>query len=162
MTNLVQVILFEIDCAIFYTNLHELFRQFTSWTNWVNSGKFMDNCWLSCQVMADMKKAYNDLIIINPYLEYLYFLTKRKLCTKSWARFLILWEVRKEGENLKNQTLYAFRHPLMLVEIFTRFLFWLLILWGNTVCAINLSLPSSIFFRYFVYFVKDFSFFSVC
>ena len=39
-----QVILFEIDCAIFYTNLHELFGQFISWTNWVNSGKFMDNC----------------------------------------------------------------------------------------------------------------------
>ena len=34
----VQVILFEIDCAIFYTN--ELFSQFVSWTNWVNSGKF--------------------------------------------------------------------------------------------------------------------------
>ena len=27
---LVQVILFEIDCAIFYTNLHELFCQFIS------------------------------------------------------------------------------------------------------------------------------------
>ena len=51
-----QVILFEIDCAIFYTNLHELFCQFISWTNWVNSGKFMDKCWISCQVMADMKK----------------------------------------------------------------------------------------------------------
>ena len=25
-----QVILFEIDCAIFYTNLHELFCQFKS------------------------------------------------------------------------------------------------------------------------------------
>ena len=49
-----QVILFEIDCAIFYTNLHELFCQFRSWTNWVNSGKFMDNCWIWCQVMADM------------------------------------------------------------------------------------------------------------
>ena len=34
-----QVILFVIDCAIFYTNLHELLRQFKSWTNWVNSGK---------------------------------------------------------------------------------------------------------------------------
>ena len=33
---------FEIDCAIFYTNLHELFCQFISWTIWVNSGKFMD------------------------------------------------------------------------------------------------------------------------
>ena len=42
---LIQVILFEIDCAIFYTNLHELFCQFISWTNWVNSGKFMVNCW---------------------------------------------------------------------------------------------------------------------
>ena len=28
--NLLQVILFEIDCAIFYTNLHELFCQFIS------------------------------------------------------------------------------------------------------------------------------------
>ena len=63
----IQVILFEIDCAIFYTNLHELFCQFISWTNWVNSGKFMDNCWISCQVMADMKKVYDDLIIINLY-----------------------------------------------------------------------------------------------
>ena len=62
---LVQVILFEINCKIFYTNLHELFCQFISWTNWVNSGKFMDNCWISCQVMADMKKVYKDLIIMN-------------------------------------------------------------------------------------------------
>ena len=56
----------KIDCAIFYTNLlHELFCQFISWTNWVNSGKFMDNCWISCQVMTDMKKVYDDLIIFN-------------------------------------------------------------------------------------------------
>ena len=25
----------------------------------------MDNCWISCQVMADMRKVYEDLIIIN-------------------------------------------------------------------------------------------------
>ena len=49
---LYQVILFEIDCAIFDTNLHQLFCQFRSWTNWVNSGKFMDNWWISCQVTA--------------------------------------------------------------------------------------------------------------
>ena len=48
--------------------LHELFCQFINWTNWVNSGKFMDNCWITCQVMADMKKVYNDLIIINLYV----------------------------------------------------------------------------------------------
>ena len=59
-----QVILFEIN---FYTNLHELFGQFISWTIWVNSGKFMDNCWISCQAMADMKKVHDDLIIINLY-----------------------------------------------------------------------------------------------
>ena len=64
-TILLQVIIFEIDCAIFYTNLHDFFCQFISWTNWVNSGKFMNNCWISCQVMADMKKVYDDLIIIN-------------------------------------------------------------------------------------------------
>ena len=27
----------------------------------------MDNCCISCQVMADMKKVYDDLIIINLY-----------------------------------------------------------------------------------------------
>ena len=50
-----QVILYEIDWAIFYTNLHELFCKFISWTNWGNFDKFMDNWWISCQVMADMK-----------------------------------------------------------------------------------------------------------
>ena len=54
----------------FYTNLHELFCQFISWTNWVNPGKFMDNCWISCQVMDDMEKLYKDLIIINLYLHF--------------------------------------------------------------------------------------------
>ena len=39
-STMVQVILFEI----FYTNLHELFCQFISRTNWVSSSKFMDNC----------------------------------------------------------------------------------------------------------------------
>ena len=34
-----QVILFEIDCAIFYTNFHELFCHFISWTKFGNSGK---------------------------------------------------------------------------------------------------------------------------
>ena len=93
----VQVILFEIDCAIFYTNLHELFCQFISWTNWVNSGKFMDNCWISCQVMADMKKVYDDLIIIN-----LYHMRSAKahddlaifLNVKIYI-FLVLWKTEK-------------------------------------------------------------------
>ena len=48
----------------------------------------MDNVWILCQVMADMKKVYDDLIIINLYeksmdwnapgiLPYIY-----KLCCK--------------------------------------------------------------------------------
>ena len=73
----VQIILFEIvDCAIFYTDLHELFCQFISWTNWVNSGKFMGNCWISCHVMADMKTVNNYLIIINLYPSTFNFLLK--------------------------------------------------------------------------------------
>ena len=76
---IIQVILFEIDCAIFYTNLHELFCQFISWTNWVNFGKYMDNCWIPCQVMADMKKIYNDLIIINLYWQWNLKTSKLKL-----------------------------------------------------------------------------------
>ena len=64
---LIQVLLFEINCAIFYTNLHELFNQFICWTNWVNSGKFMENSWISCRVMADLEKIYDDLITIILY-----------------------------------------------------------------------------------------------
>ena len=47
--------------------LHELFYQFISWTNWVNSGKCMDNCWISCQRYGWYEKVYNDFIIINLY-----------------------------------------------------------------------------------------------
>ena len=47
---------------------HKLFCQFISWTNWVNSLKFMVNCWVSCQVMADMKDNYNNLKIIHLYV----------------------------------------------------------------------------------------------
>ena len=89
--SIVQVILFEIDCAVFYTNLLELFFQFISWTNWVNSGKFMDNCWISCQVMADMEKIYDDLIIINLYLMILFDKSMLHQSTEnyfgSWAWF---------------------------------------------------------------------------
>ena len=101
--NEVQVILFEIDCAIFYTNIHELFSQFISWTNWVNSGKFIDNYWISCQVVDDMKKVYNDLIIINLYRGITH------ICFKQWFNHCgctprgvggvkrpdILWEIQK-------------------------------------------------------------------
>ena len=48
-----------------YTNC---FFRFIKWTNWVSYGKFMDNCWISCQVMADMENFYDDLIIINLYV----------------------------------------------------------------------------------------------
>ena len=94
-----QVILFEIDCAIFYTTLHELFCQFISWTNWVNSGKFMDNCWISCRVMAGMNKVYDHLTIIKLY-KLLFFHplflnshnTIRTLFSFSILNFIFLWE----------------------------------------------------------------------
>ena len=70
IVRIVQVILFKIDCAIFYTNLQELFFQFISWTNWVNSGKFMGNSWISCQVMADMEKNCDNFITINLYVYF--------------------------------------------------------------------------------------------
>ena len=55
----------RLIAQLFTKILHELFCQFISWTNWVYSGKFLDNCWISCQVMADMENFYNDLIIIT-------------------------------------------------------------------------------------------------
>ena len=60
-SHILQVILFEIGCVIFYTNLHELFFS----VHKVNKlGKILVNC----QVMADMKKVYDDLIIIYLYV----------------------------------------------------------------------------------------------
>ena len=64
---MIQVILFEFDCSIFTQIYIKLFCKFISWTNWVKSGKFMKNCSISCQVMTDMKKVYDNLIIINLY-----------------------------------------------------------------------------------------------
>ena len=58
---------FMRSIALFLHKFTWIVLQFISWTNWVNSGTFMDNCWISCQVMADMEKYYNDLIIINLY-----------------------------------------------------------------------------------------------
>ena len=77
----IQVIISEMDCEIFYTNLHELFCQFISWTNWVNSGKFMDNCWILCQIMADIKKVYDNLIINNLYQSW-----------RFWTRQIVSWQ----------------------------------------------------------------------
>ena len=99
----VQVILFEIDWAISHTNLHELFC-FISWTNWVNSAKFMDNFWILCHFVSCglcipfqksqpqqpiilqkiaqhpmhvfMENIYDDLIIINLYVD-------------SWSKILL-------------------------------------------------------------------------
>ena len=53
---------------MFETNLHDFFLSVHKLKNWVNSGKSMDNCWISCQFMADMEKFYNDLIIINLHM----------------------------------------------------------------------------------------------
>ena len=58
----------------FWDRLHNFLQKFT----WIvlsvhklnKLGKFMDNCWISCKVMADMKKVYDDLIIINLYKIY--------------------------------------------------------------------------------------------
>ena len=65
--DLIQVILFEIDCLIFYTYLHELFCQFISWTNWVNSDKFMDKLLNIMSSYGWYEKVYGNLIIINLY-----------------------------------------------------------------------------------------------
>ena len=49
-----------------------MFGQFIRWTNWVNFDNFVDNCWISCQVMADRKKVYDCLTIINLYASQLH------------------------------------------------------------------------------------------
>ena len=39
--------------AQFFTQSYmNCFVRCSTWTNWANFGRFMDNCWISCQVMA--------------------------------------------------------------------------------------------------------------
>ena len=43
--------LFVLRSIVQFTKNHV--NCLVSWTNWVNSCKFMDNCWISCQVMEN-------------------------------------------------------------------------------------------------------------
>ena len=108
MWKYIQVILFEIDYAILYTNLYELFCQFKSWTNWVNSGKFiLDNCWISCQVMAGMKKKLQDLIInYSPLTDKV---QNRTYIQWLWVLWLILLPDRRMGRFPFLESLFSFR-----------------------------------------------------
>ena len=54
----------------------KILQNFVAFSEYMNF-KFMDNCWISCQVMADMKKVYDNLIIINLYLPF-YGIQKNK------------------------------------------------------------------------------------
>ena len=48
----------------FYSNFHELFCQFISWTNWVNFGNSAE---YHVKLWLIWKKVYDDIIIINLY-----------------------------------------------------------------------------------------------
>ena len=99
----IQVILFEIDCAIFYWNFHKLFCQFIKWTNFGNSGKSMDNCWMSRRVMADMKKSLRrshnyQTVLQSPLrllINKLYFSITWPICLDSWSGLLFRKNLRK-------------------------------------------------------------------
>ena len=56
----------------------------------VNSDKSMDNCWISYQSMADIKKIYDDLIIINLYKTLSVFLRifQKSAFFMTWPLFL--------------------------------------------------------------------------
>ena len=61
-----QLVLYRLfflrSIAQFFMQIYmNFFRQFISWTMRVNSGKLTDNCWISCQVMADMKKKFTTI-----------------------------------------------------------------------------------------------------
>ena len=51
----------------------------------------MDNCWISCQVMADMEKNYNDRIIINlsQFIDCYYkYVVHSTVHLKTWISFV--------------------------------------------------------------------------
>ena len=72
--NYLRVILCEI----------EFFCQFITLTNSVNSGKFMDNCWIACQVKADMK-------IIKTLTWWRTIAIRRSILNWSWMGDFFPW-----------------------------------------------------------------------
>ena len=65
LCELVQVILFRSILHFFYTNLHKLFSQLMSWTNWVNLVNLWKIAEYHVQLWVIWKKKYDDLMIIN-------------------------------------------------------------------------------------------------
>ena len=66
------------------------------WTNFGNSGKSMDNCWMSRRVMADMKKSLRrshnyQTVLQSPLrllINKLYFSITWPICLDSWSGLL--------------------------------------------------------------------------
>ena len=49
----------------------------------------MDNCWISCQVIADMKKVYDEFTIIN-----LYYISTVLRCKQfEWKMVSAIWNL---------------------------------------------------------------------
>ena len=65
----------------------------------------IDNCWISSQVMADMKKVYGDLIIINLYMSS-FLRSIAQVYTElfshfiSWTNWVNLWKIAEFHVNL--------------------------------------------------------------
>ena len=58
----------------------------------------MDNCWISCQVMADMKKkVYDDLISIKLYLANFFLPPSQYANLYAWFEILSLFSNLQEG-----------------------------------------------------------------
>ena len=72
----------------------------------------MDNCWISCQVKADIKKVYDDLIIINLYKiqEFGRMLTRKIKCLREFQPEMlkIMKEILSRGFNNVDQILPNF------------------------------------------------------
>ena len=76
----IQIIPFEIDCAIFYTSLHELFYPFISWTNWVN-------LWTIAEYHVKLWLIWKKFTLKTEYLMYIprikgQIISKRSFLTK--------------------------------------------------------------------------------
>ena len=89
LTNIYLYMLFFLrSIAQFLHKFTRIVCQFISWTNWVNSGRFMNNYWISCQVMANMKKVYDDLIIINQYPKlFIFVIFQARICSSGHSRW---------------------------------------------------------------------------
>ena len=104
----------------------------------------MDDCWISCQIMADMKKVYDDLIIINLYLSTEQDLTNAQ--SRLFFNISMKWADELKQEKLTNNCQIIYWKTSEILQEFVAFSEYMNFNWGYAIknTSIQLSMDEFI------------------